>query len=95
MAKSKLLGQYALGKQTNSQIAHVMGWYELLGLGMEFDQQFTEHLAQITAAEIQAAAQKYFVAPVVSCLGSEVAWSQLADLDLGWMEPSAENIPLT
>jgi len=84
VAKGKLLGQYALGKQTNSQIAHVMGWYELLGLGMEFDQQFTEQLAQITAAEIQAAAQKYFVAPVVSCLGSEVAWSQLSDLDLGW-----------
>jgi predicted Zn-dependent peptidase len=84
VAKGKLLGQYALGKQTNSQIAHVMGWYELLGLGVEFDQQFTEHLSQISADQIQQAAQKYFAAPVVSCLGSEVALSQLSSLGLDW-----------
>ena len=33
--KSKLLGQYALGKQTNTQIAQLLGWYEVLGLGTE------------------------------------------------------------
>ncbi|NER98770.1 MAG: insulinase family protein, partial [Symploca sp. SIO1B1] len=36
-AKNKLLGQYALGKQTNAQLAQVYGWYETLGLGIEFD----------------------------------------------------------
>jgi predicted Zn-dependent peptidase len=30
-AKNKLLGQYALGKQTNAQIAQIFGWYETLG----------------------------------------------------------------
>ena len=33
-AKNKLLGQYALGKQTNSEIAQIYGWYESLGLGI-------------------------------------------------------------
>jgi len=33
---NKLLGQYAC-KQTNAQIAQLFGWYETLGLGIEFD----------------------------------------------------------
>ncbi|MGB3200217.1 MAG: pitrilysin family protein, partial [Nodosilinea sp.] len=37
--KNKQLGQYALGKQTNAQIAQLLGWYEILGLGVEYDQQ--------------------------------------------------------
>ncbi|TAF50195.1 MAG: insulinase family protein, partial [Oscillatoriales cyanobacterium] len=36
-AKRKLLGQYALGKQTNAQIAQILGWYEAIGLGTGFD----------------------------------------------------------
>ena len=37
VAKNKILGQYALGKQTNGQIAQLLGWYEILGLGLGFD----------------------------------------------------------
>ena len=40
--KNKLLGQYALGKQTNGEIAQIFGWYESLELGIEFDSQFQE-----------------------------------------------------
>jgi zinc protease len=69
VAKNKLLGQYALGKQTNAQIAQIFGWYETLGLGLSFDQQFQERMNEVTTEMAQAAAQKYFGDPYVSLVG--------------------------
>jgi zinc protease len=68
-AKNKLLGQYALGKQTNAQLAQTFGWYESMGLGVEFDHIFPEHIANITSTMAQAAAQRHFGQPYVSVLG--------------------------
>jgi len=72
-----MLGQYALGKQTNSQIAQVVGWYETLGLGIKFDEQFQSEIAAVTAAEAQEAAQKYFIEPYISLVGPEAAIKEL------------------
>ncbi|WP_240518984.1 pitrilysin family protein [Leptolyngbya sp. BC1307] len=69
VSKNKILGQYALGKQTNSQIAQTLGWYETLGLGIEFDEAFPAAIATVTIADIQAAAQRCFVEQSVSILG--------------------------
>lgn len=68
-AKNKLLGQYALGKQTNGEIAHLFGWYEALGLGVDFDETFPERIRALTAPEIQSAAQGYFRCPYLSLVG--------------------------
>ncbi|GAB4357032.1 MAG: pitrilysin family protein [Cyanophyceae cyanobacterium] len=69
-SKNKLLGQYALGKQTNSQLAQLYGWYEVLGLGIEFDQEFQRAIDRVTVPEAQRVAQKYFDhPPVVSLVG--------------------------
>lgn len=69
-SKNKLLGQYALGKQTNSQLAQLYGWYEVLGLGVEFDQEFQRAIDRVTVPEVQRVAQKYFDSPpVVSLVG--------------------------
>lgn len=76
--KSKLLGQYALGKQTNSQIAQVYGWYEVMGLGLEFDRQFVEAIEAVTQADVQNVALKYFATPAISVVGSADALQQLA-----------------
>jgi zinc protease len=70
-AKNKMLGQYALGKQTNAQLAQMFGWYEAVGLGVEFDRQFPEQITGITAAMMQAAAARHFGQPYVSVLGPE------------------------
>lgn len=69
VSKNKILGQYALGKQTNSQIAQVLGWYEVLGLGIEYDLQFQANIAAVTAEAIHAAASKYFISPYTSLVG--------------------------
>ena len=65
-AKDKLLGQYALGKQTNGQLAQTYGWYELLGLNVDFDNQFSAAIQQLTSTQLQTAADKYLSEPYIS-----------------------------
>lgn len=68
--QNKLLGQYALGKQTNAQIAQLLGWYEALGLGIEFDDAFQSAVSAVTTEAAQAAAQAYLSDPFTMQLGS-------------------------
>ena len=68
-AKNKLLGQYALGKQTNSEIAQILGWYESLGLGVEFDRLFPENIARVTADRVQKVVNSYLTKPYISAVG--------------------------
>ncbi len=75
--KNKILGQYALGKQTNSQIAQVNGYYEILGLGAAFDHQFIEMLKAVTIAQITLTAQTYFTDPAISIVGNDLAFDTL------------------
>jgi zinc protease len=65
-AKNKLLGQYALGKQTNGEIAQTYGWYETLGLGVEFDRTFQATIPPITPEQVQEVANKYLSQPYLS-----------------------------
>lgn len=69
IAQRKLLGQYALGKQTNSQLAHLFGWYEILGLGWRYDERFQQQVAAITLAQAQQVAATYFHQPIYSLVG--------------------------
>jgi predicted Zn-dependent peptidase len=72
-AKSKLLGQYALGKQTNAQIAQILGWYEAIGLGTGFDAAFPVAIEAVTAEAARETARRYFRDPYVSVVGPEEA----------------------
>ena len=72
VAKNKLLGQYALGKQTNGEVAHLYGWYETLGLGIEFDEKFPEIINQVTPEMVQKVANDYFLSPYLSVVGPEM-----------------------
>jgi predicted Zn-dependent peptidase len=69
VCKNKLLGQYALGKQTNAQLAQVYGWYETLGLGIEFDTIFQQLVNEVTVDTAWEAACQYFVEPYISLVG--------------------------
>lgn len=72
-AKNKILGQYALGKQTNGQIAQIYGWYETLGLGIDFDQVFQDLIASVSAEDAMIAAGQYLQSPYISLVGQETA----------------------
>jgi predicted Zn-dependent peptidase len=78
VAKNKLLGQYALGKQTNAQLAQTYGWYETIGLGLEFDSQFQKDVTNVTPEKAQAVARRYFIEPYVSLVGPTEAINGLA-----------------
>lgn len=82
-AKNKLLGQYALGKQTNAQIAQLLGWYEILGLGVEYDQQFQDMVAAVTVLDAEAVAQEFFHSPYISLLGPEECVGAVAAAQAG------------
>lgn len=77
-AKNKLLGQYALGKQTNAQIAQTFGWYETLGLGIDFDHYFQEQVNALTVEAAQTAAITYLTAPYISVVGPAAAVEALS-----------------
>jgi zinc protease len=77
VCKSKLLGQYALSKQTNAQLAQVYGSYETLGLGLDFDDVFQEQLKAVTIADLQRAAQANLGNPYVSVVGPQEAIDKL------------------
>jgi zinc protease len=69
-AKNKLLGQYALGKQTNAEIAQILGWYETIGIGIDFDLRFPTYVNHVTPEIAQQVAQRYFTgAPYISIVG--------------------------
>lgn len=76
-AQRKMLGQYALGKQTNDQLAQTLGWYESLGLGVEFDAVFPEAIASVTPERLQAVAQTYLRYPVISVAGPQTVLDSL------------------
>ncbi|MBU6229482.1 MAG: insulinase family protein [Cyanobacteria bacterium REEB459] len=80
-AKNKLLGQYALGKQTNAQLAQILGWYEILGLGVEFDQRFPAQVAAVTALDAQLIAQQYLREPSITLLGPEAAVTPVGEAE--------------
>jgi zinc protease len=61
--KTKLLGKYALSKQTNGQLAYIYGWYESLGLGWDFDQTLSRSIEALTTGQIEDVAIKYFDRP--------------------------------
>jgi zinc protease len=65
-AKDRLLGQYALGKQTNGQLAQTYGWYELMGLELDFDRQFSEAIQKLSSERLQEVAEKYLSEPYIS-----------------------------
>ena len=70
-SKNKLLGQYALGKQTNAQLAQIYGWYEMMGLGVEFDNRFPEAIAALTSEMAIETARRYLSEPHISLVGPE------------------------
>ena len=60
ISKNKLLGQYALGKQTNGQVAQLYGWYEILNLGVAFDVTFQQDVDALTIEKLEDVAKRHF-----------------------------------
>ncbi|MDD3593937.1 MAG: pitrilysin family protein [Candidatus Gastranaerophilales bacterium] len=58
-AKNNITGKRAFLHETNSQQSYYLGYYELLGLGAEFDEHLNEKINAITPQDVQNIAKKY------------------------------------
>ena len=59
-AKRYLLGSYALSRQRMKDQAYLLAWYEVLGLGVEFEGRYSEAVSAVTAEDVQAMANAIF-----------------------------------
>lgn len=60
MAKQAICGSFLMSHETNEAQSSLLGRFELLGLGHEYDQQYPKLIRQVTAADIKRVARKYF-----------------------------------
>ncbi len=60
MAKIALKGGYLMEHETNSAQNYFLGSYELSGLGYSFDEDYPKLIDEVSAADIQRVASKYF-----------------------------------
>jgi predicted Zn-dependent peptidase len=56
-AKRYLLGSYALSHQRMKDQAYALAWYEILGIGIEFEERYADSVHAVTATQVQQAAQ--------------------------------------
>lgn len=59
-AKNNYLGKRAFFHETNSQQAHYLGFYDIVGLGADYDDKISEKIRKVSASDIREAANKYF-----------------------------------
>jgi zinc protease len=60
IAKDYLIGSFPLRLDTSSKVADFIVGVEDLGLGLDYADRYRERIAQVTAAEVQRVAAKYF-----------------------------------
>jgi len=59
-AKAYLKGRYLLSHQYSAQYAYDLAWYEMVGLGAEYDRRLPAAIDAVTAADIRRVARAYF-----------------------------------
>ena len=57
--KRHLIGSYLLSHQRMKDQAFALAWYELLGLGSDFEERYAASLQAVTPAQVQEAAQTF------------------------------------
>jgi zinc protease len=59
VGREYLLGNIEMDRRTNARQAWYLGFYEIAGVGHEFLDRYMARVRQVTAAEVQQAAQRY------------------------------------
>lgn len=64
-AKDKLIGNFILSQETNSEKAATLGWFEATNRGYEFIKKYPQLIQAVTPNDIISAANRYFSQPYV------------------------------
>ena len=67
-AKSKFVGAFDLSHEGNSSQAFYLSFYELMGRGFQFDENYPELIEKVSAKDIQRVAEKYLSKPDVESI---------------------------
>lgn len=67
-AKAYLLGNLAMDRRTNARQAWYMAFFELVGAGWQYPDQFAREVEGVSAADVIAAARRYLVRPTIVVL---------------------------
>ena len=59
-AKDRLLGEFVIALETNSDKATTIGWFETSGRGYDFIDKYTNLINSVTVSDIVEVANKYF-----------------------------------
>lgn len=62
-AKAYLIGGYLRAHETNAGQAHYLAYWQLMGLGVDYDARYPEELRAVTSRDIMRVANKYFRNP--------------------------------
>lgn len=67
-AKNYIAGQYLRAHERNLQQATYLGYWHLMGRGVEYDEKFLDDINAVTSRDIMRVANKYFLEPTVVVL---------------------------
>lgn len=67
-AKNRIIGTHALSHEDLRNQAFLLGWYEVLGVGYQFDHRQSELINRITAEDVQRVARAYLKNPVTAVI---------------------------
>jgi len=67
-AKERLLGEFVIGLETNSDKATTLGWLEASGRGYKFIDDYANLINSVTVSDIVEAANKYFTGNYVQSI---------------------------
>ncbi len=72
-AKRGIIGRYALAREELESQAFHLGWYEILGVGYDYDARFPQEIAQVSPADVQRVARQYLVNHVLAIVAPPTA----------------------
>jgi predicted Zn-dependent peptidase len=67
-AKAYLAGNLAMDRRTNARHAWYLAFYEVVGVGWDYPDRFVRAVEMVTAADVQAAGQRYLTRPSIFVL---------------------------
>ncbi len=68
-AKRGVVGRYALSREDLEAQAFYLGWYEILGVGFDYDERFPREIEKVTPEDVARVARRYLGRQTVAIVG--------------------------
>ncbi len=68
LAKQRIIGSHVIDHEDLQRQAFLLGWYELLGVGVAFDSRLPELIAAVSAKDVQRVARTYLQHPIIAVI---------------------------